>query len=220
MSNYYEILGLWRDASEDDIDLAAQALADHWKGALAINDPQAGDWLKIIEQARATLIDPKTREAYDQQLAETAVEEDKEEEEEGPVISPGFPWRPYSCALLAVPVLLAAFLLILALVANDGSLTSATKFRDALDTILLITSAVAFSCGLVVLLIARQGKKEQHRLRMLALEDENSPLTLAGIDAADRLSEYTDAAVLVTWCSELVVIAVWVWLIVLLVLGA
>jgi DnaJ domain len=217
VSNYYEILGVWRDASEDDIDLAAQALDDHWRGALTRNDPSATDWLQIIHQARKTLIDPETRAAYDRQLAASTAEEEKEEGEEGPVLSPGFPWRPYSCALLAVPVLLAAFLLVLALVANDGSLTSATKFEDALGTTLLITSAVAFSCGLAVLLIAARGQRERHRLRMLVLEDEHNPLTLAQIDAADRLSEYTDAAVLVTWCAELVVVAAWVWLVVLLV---
>ncbi|GEM_PF-1219895 len=215
MSNYYEILGVWRDASFDDIDLAAQAVADHWKGALALNDPRANDWLQIIEQARAALIDPKAREAYDQQLAASAEEE--KEEEEGPVFSPGFPWRPYICALLAVPVLLAAFVLVLAAIANNAFLTDVTEFRDALLTTMLVTSAVAFSCGLVVLLIAARGRREQHRLRMLALEDEVDPSTLAEIEAADRLSEYTDAAVWVTWGAEVVVVAFWVWLIVLLV---
>jgi hypothetical protein len=215
VSNYYEILGVWRDASFDDIDLAAQAVADHWKGALALNDPRANDWLQIIEQARAALIDPKAREAYDQQLAASAEEE--KEEEEGPVFSPGFPWRPYICALLAVPVLLAAFVLVLAAIANNAFLTDVTEFRDALLTTMLVTSAVAFSCGLVVLLIAARGRREQHRLRMLALEDEVDPSTLAEIEAADRLSEYTDAAVWVTWGAEVVVVAFWVWLIVLLV---
>jgi hypothetical protein len=213
VSNYYEILGVWRDASEDDIDLAAQALDDHWRGALTLNDPSATDWLQIIHQARKTLTDPETRAAYDRQL-DAAAEVD---EEEGPVFSPGFPWRPYFCALLAVPVLLAAFVLVLAVIANHANLTGVTEFRDALLTTMLVTSAVAFSCGLVVLLVAMRGRREQHRLRMLVLEDENNPLTLAQIDAADRLSEYTDAAVLVTWCAELVVVAVWVWLTVLLV---
>ena len=215
MSNYYEILGVWRDASFDDIDLAAQAVADHWKGALALNDPRANDWLQIIEQARAALIDPKAREAYDQQLAASAEEE--KEEEEGPVFSPGFPWRPYICALLAVPVLLAAFVLVLAVIANNAFLTDLTEFRDALLTPMLVASAVAFSCGLVVLLIAARGRREQHRLRMLALEDEVDPATLAQIEAAGRLSEYTDAAVWVTWVGEVVVVALWLWLVVLLV---
>ncbi len=215
MSNYYEILGVWRDASEDDIDLAAQALADHWKGALALNDPMAGDWLQIIEQARVTLIDPTSREAYDQQLAASAEEE--KEEGEAPVLSPGFPWRPYICALLAVPVLLAAFVLVLGVIANHASLTDVSAFRDALLTTMLVTSAVAFSCGLVVLLIAARGRREQHRLRMLALEDEVDPSTLAQIEVSGRLSEYTDAAVLVTWCAELVIVALWVWMVVLVV---
>jgi hypothetical protein len=214
MSNYYEILGVWRDASEDDIDLAAQALADHWKGALALNDPLAGDWLKIVEQARAALIDPKIREAYDQQLAASA--EAEREGNEEPVFSPGFPWRPYLCALLAVLVLLAAFALVLDLIANNAFLTDANQFRDALLTAMLLTSAVAFPCGLVVLLVAARGRREQHRLRMLALEDEVGPAVLAEIEAAGRLSEYTDAAVLVTWISEVVIVAIWLWLVALL----
>jgi hypothetical protein len=214
VSNYYEVLGVWRDASEDDIDLAAQALSDHWRGALALNDPSATDWLQIIHQARETLIDPETRAAYDRQLDAAA----EEEEEEGePVLSPGFPWRPYICALLAVPVLLAAFLLVLAVIANNAFLTDVTAFRDALLTTMLVTSAVAFPCGLVVLVIAARGRREQHRLRMLQIEGETNPLTLAQIDAGGRLSEYTDVAVWVTWGSEVVVAALWIWLTVLLV---
>ena len=213
MSNYYEILGVWRDASEDDIDLAAQALSDHWRGALALNDPSATDWLQIIHQARKTLTDPETRAAYDRQLDAAA----EVEEEAEPVLSPGFPWRPYVCAILAVPVLLAAFVLVLAVVANSDSLANATAFRDALLTTMLVASAVAFSCGLVVLLIAAQGRREQHRLRMLQLEQRENAMTLAQLDAAGRLSEYTDVAVWVTWGSDIVVIGLWIWLIVLLV---
>jgi len=216
MSNYYEILGVWRDATEDDIDLAAQTLSDHWRGALALNDPLAGDWLQIIEQARKALIDPKTREAYDRQLDAAA----EEEEEEAPVFSPGFPWRPYICAILAVPVLLAAFILVLAAIANHASLTSATAFRDALLTTMLVASAVAFTCGLVVLVIADRGRKEQHRLRLLQLEEEADPALQAQIEVAGRLSEYADVAVWVTWGGEVVVVALWVWLAALLVAGA
>ena len=213
MSNYYEILGVWRDASEDDIDLAAQALEDHWRGALALSDPSATDWLQIIHQARNTLTNPETRKAYDQQLATSA-----EAEEEGePVLNPGFPWRPYICAILAVPVLLAAFLLVLAAIANRDSLTGATAFRDALQNTMLIASAVAFLCGLAVLLIAAQGQRERRRLRMLQLERGDDPMLRAQIAATGRLSEYTDVAVWVTWGSELVVIALWIWLTVLLI---
>jgi len=213
VSNYYEILGVWRDASEDDIDLAAQALEDHWRGALALHDPSATDWLQIIHQARKTLEDPEARAAYDHQLDAAA----EAEEEEAPVLSPGFPWRPYICAILAVPVLLAAFVLILALVANKDSLTSAAEFRDALLRTMLVTSAVAFGCGLVLLLIAARGRRELHRLRMLQLDQRDDPMIVAQIDAAERLSEYTDVAVWVTWTSDLVVIAIWCWLTVLVV---
>jgi len=215
VSNYYEILGVWRDASEDDIDLAAQALDDHWRGQLALNDPSATDWLQIIHQARKTLIDPKTREAYDQQL-DAAAEEEKEEEEE-PVLSPGFPWRPYTCALLAVPVLLAVFVLVLALIANHGNLTNLDAFKDSLLTTLLVTSAVALPLALVVLLIAASGRRKQHNLRLAQLDNESDPVIRADLDALGRLSEYTDVAVWVTWGAVMIVIAAWIWLIVLLV---
>lgn len=213
MSNYYEILGVWRDASEDDIDLAAQALEDHWRGALALKDPSATDWLQIIHQARATLSDPETRAVYDRQLDAPA----EGEVEEEPVLSPGFPWRPYTCAILAVAVLLAAFVLVLAMIANHANLTNLDSFRDALLTTLLVASAVALPIGLVVLLIAARGRKELHRLRMLQLEHGDDLVTRAQIDAAGVLSEYTDLAVWVTWGADIIVMAVWVWLIVLLV---
>jgi hypothetical protein len=213
VSNYYEILGVWRDSSEDDIDLAAQALSDHWKGAQSLNDPSAGDWLQIIEQARATLSDPATRAVYDRQLDAPAEEEVDEE----PVLSPGFPWRPYTCAILAVAVLLAAFVLVLAMIANHANLTNLDSFRDALLTTLLVASAVALPIGLVVLLIAARGRRELHRLRMLQMEHEDDLVTRAQIDAVGVLSEYTDLAVWVTWGADIIVMAVWVWLIVLLV---
>ena len=215
MSNYYEILGVWRDASEDDIDLAALALSDHWKGQLALNDPSATDWLQIIHQARKTLIDPETREAYDLQL-DAAAEEEREEEEEV-VFSPGFPWRPYTCALLAVPVLLAVFVLVLALIANHGNLTNLDAFKDSLLTTLLVTSAVALPLALVVLLIAASGRRKQHNLRLAQLDNESDPVIRADLDALGRLSEYTDVAVWVTWGAVMIVIAAWIWLIVLLV---
>jgi hypothetical protein len=213
MSNYYEILGVWRDASEDDIDLAAQALDDHWRGALALNDPSATDWLQIIHQARKTLTDPEMRAAYDRRL-DAAAEEEVEEE---PVMSPGFPWRPYTCAILAVPVLLAAFLLVLAVIANYGNLTNLDAFKDSLLTTLWVVSAVALPIGLVVLLIAARGRRELHRLNLWRLEHGDDPVTLAQIEAAGALSEYTDVAVWVTWGADVIVMAVWVWLVVLLV---
>jgi len=215
MSNYYEILGVWRDASEDDIDLAAQALADHWKGALALNDPLAGDWLKIVEQARSTLIDPASREVYDRQLAAQAAQ--AEQAEETLIYSPGFPWRPYLCALLAVPIVLAAFVLILAAAANSGSLSDASSFADALMTTMIVASAVALPAGLIVLLIAHRGKLEQRQLRILEAEGETDPAVLSRMETANRLSEFTDVAVWVTWAAEVVVVGFWIWLVALLV---
>jgi NADH:ubiquinone oxidoreductase subunit K len=210
MSNYYEILGVWRDANEDDIDLAAQALSDHWRGALALNDPAAGDWLQIIEHARKTLIDPEQRAAYDRQLEELPASEEEA------VYAAGFPWQPYLCALLAVPVLLAAFILILALIANSASLNDADSFRDALLTTMIVSSAVAFGCGLVVLRIANRGKKERNRLHILAVEGGAGPAERARLEAVSRLSEFTDVAVWVTWGATLVVTVLWVWFAILI----
>ncbi|MGD0167380.1 MAG: hypothetical protein ABSC51_08835 [Gaiellaceae bacterium] len=212
MSNYYEILGVWRDASEDDIDLAAQAVSDHWKGALALNDPLAADWLKIIEQACSTLIDPASREIYDRQLADQA-----EQAEEPLVYSPGFPWRPYLCALIAVPTVLAAFLLILAVFANSASLTNASAFSDALLTTMLVASAVAVSCGIVVIWIASRVRAAQHELRLMGSREAADPAELARIEGITRMSEFTDIALWVTWIAEIVVTALWVWLAVLVI---
>ena len=90
-------------------------------------------------------------------------------------------------------------------------------WRDALLTTLLVTSAVALPIGLVVLLIAARGRRELHRLSMLQLEHGDDLVTRAQIDAAGLLSEYTDLAVWVTWGADVIFMAVWVWLIVLVV---
>ena len=136
------------------------------------------------------------------------------------LVAPGFPWRPYLCALLSVPVLLATFILVLAAIANRGDLTNADSLRNALLTTMLVVSAAAFSCGLVVLVIANRGRKEQHRLRMLQLEGGADPALEGQLEAAGRLSEYTDVSVWVTWGAEVVVVAFWIWLAVLLVAGS
>jgi hypothetical protein len=205
MSNYYEILGVWRDASREDIEMASERLFEHWQAALALHDPIAPDWLEIVEHARNTLIDPEARAAYDRTLEELPAQEEEE------IFAAGFPWRPYLCALLAVPVILAAFLLVLAVIANNGSLGSADSFRSALLTTMIVSSGVAFGCGLLVLLIADRGRKERSRLHILAIEGEAGPAELARLEATSRLSEFTDISVWVTWTAELVVIALWIW---------
>jgi hypothetical protein len=209
MSNYYEILGVWRDASREDIELASQRLFEHWQAALALHDPIAPDWLEIVEHARNTLIDPEARAAYDRQLEELPAQETEE------IYAAGFPWRPYLCALLAVPAILSAFVLVLAVIANSGSLSDADSFRSALLNTMIITSAVTFGCGLAVLLIANRGKKERSRLHILEVEGEAGPAERAQLEAVSRLSEFTDVAVWVTWAAALVVIAFWIWFAVL-----
>jgi len=210
MSNYYEILGVWRDASADDIDLAAGTLFEHWQAQLALHDPLAPDWLQIVEQARSTLLDPGARTAYDQQLAAPVEDEDES------VFAPGFPWQAYLCALLAVPVVLAAFILVLGGIANSAFLTNTTDFKDALLTAMIVASAVAGPCALVVLTIAARGRQAQRRLSVLGTQGVVDPAARAQIAAANRLSEFTDVAVWVTWGSVAVIVAFWVWLVVLL----
>ncbi|MGD0272302.1 MAG: hypothetical protein ABSB96_01000 [Gaiellaceae bacterium] len=209
MSNYYEILGVWRDASSSDIDLASQTLFEHWQAQLALRDPLASDWLQIIEQARSTLLDMDARLAYDRLLAAPV--------EETPVFAPGFPWRAYLCALLTVPVILAAFVLVLAGIANSAFLTNSTEFGDTLLTTMIVASAVAAPCGLIVLMIAARGREAERRLRVLETRTGVDPAALAQIEAASRLSEFTDVAVWVTWGAEAVIVAFWVWFVVLLV---
>jgi hypothetical protein len=210
MSNYYEILGVWRDASPEDIELAAQTAYEHWQGALSLHDPLAPDWLQIVEQARNTLLDPARRADYDRQL--------EDQPEEVPVFSPGFPWRAYLCVLLTVPVLLAAFVLVLGAIANSGSLGDVTAFSDALLRPMIAASAVALPLGLTVLVIAARGRRTLNRLRLLELGEERpDPVLAAQIEDADRLSEFTDVAVWVVWGADVIVIAFWVWLVVLLI---
>jgi hypothetical protein len=208
MSNYYEVLGVWRDASANDIELAALTLAEHWQAQLGL-DPIAGDWLQIIEQARKTLLDPGARSAYDEQLAAPV--------EVTPVFSPGFPWRAYLCALLAVPCILSAFVLVLGAIANSSGLLHSRGFRDALLGPMIVVSAVSFGCGLIILLLASQGRKAQRELRLLTMGQNVDPALLARFEAANRLSEFTDGAAWAASGALVVITAFWVWLAALLI---
>ena len=61
LSNYYEILGVWRDASSGEIEQAAQTANRRYQDALAFGDPHAEEWLQIVKQARETLLEPEAR---------------------------------------------------------------------------------------------------------------------------------------------------------------
>jgi hypothetical protein len=120
-----------------------------------------------------------------------------------------------------VPVLLAAFVLIIAARTNSGSLTDVTAYRDAMLAPMIVASAIALPLGLVVLLIAARGRRTLDRLRIQEVSEQwPDPVLRAQIEAAGRLSEFTDGAVWVVWGADLVVIAFWVWMVVLLVNAA
>ncbi len=210
MSNYYEVLGVWRDASPSDIEMAAQTLSEHWQAALALHDPIAPDWLQIIEQARQTLLDPETRIAYDQKLVEP-------HERPVEIFSPGFPWKPYLAALLTVPILLSTFVLVLGAIANADLLTNATELGDSLLVTMIVVSAICFPAALVVLMLSAGVRDAARRLRILERKEVVDPSAMAQVVGEARLSEYADVAVWVTWGSITVVVAMWLWFLALLI---
>lgn len=211
MSNYYEVLGVWRDASHQDIELAAQTLSEHWQAELALHDPLASDWLQIIEQARDTLLDPERRVAYDQQLAALPHEEAPE------IFTPGFPWKPYLAALLTVPILLATFVLVMGAIANSDYLTDATLMGENLIVTMIVVSAISFPCALLVLMLAASVREASRRLTILERKDGVDPSAMARVAGEARLSEYADVAVWVTWGAVLVIVGLWLWFLALLV---
>ena len=63
---YYEILGVEKDASEDDIKLAYRRLAKKYHPDVNQTDPEAKDKFIEIKEAYDVLVDPKKRKIYDQ----------------------------------------------------------------------------------------------------------------------------------------------------------
>lgn len=64
--NYYEILGIEKDANEEEIKLAYRRLAKKYHPDLNKTDPKAKDKFIKIKEAYDTLIDPVRRRIYDQ----------------------------------------------------------------------------------------------------------------------------------------------------------
>jgi molecular chaperone DnaJ len=64
-SDYYDILGLDRDASQEDIKRAFRRLARKHHPDVNPNDPEAEARFKQIAEAYAVLSDPAKREQYD-----------------------------------------------------------------------------------------------------------------------------------------------------------
>ncbi len=63
--DYYEIVGLPRDASQIEIDAACIRLAEKWRPEHHPGDPLAQNNFRLIEDAYETLGDPAKRAAYD-----------------------------------------------------------------------------------------------------------------------------------------------------------
>ena len=64
--NYYELLGIDKDSSEEDIKIAYRRLAKKYHPDLNKTDPNAKDKFIKIKEAYDTLIDPIKRKVYDQ----------------------------------------------------------------------------------------------------------------------------------------------------------
>jgi molecular chaperone DnaJ len=64
--DYYEVLGLNRDASEEEIKKAYRRLAMKWHPDRNPDNPKAEEHFKEAKEAYETLTDPHKRSAYDQ----------------------------------------------------------------------------------------------------------------------------------------------------------
>lgn len=64
--DYYQTLGVSKDASEDEIDKAYRKLARKWHPDINPDDPEAENHFKEISEAHQVLSDPEKRREYDQ----------------------------------------------------------------------------------------------------------------------------------------------------------
>ena len=65
-TDYYKILGVKKDANEEEIKLAYKKLAKKYHPDLNKKDPNAKDKFIKVKEAYDTLIDPIKRQIYDQ----------------------------------------------------------------------------------------------------------------------------------------------------------
>ena len=64
--DYYKILGVDKNASQDDIKKAFRKLARKYHPDLNPNDPSAKDKFQEINEANEVLSDPEKRKKYDE----------------------------------------------------------------------------------------------------------------------------------------------------------
>src|SRR5258706_7459086 len=64
--DYYEVLGVNRDAPEDDLKKAYRKLAMKWHPDRNPENPKAEDHFKEAKEAYEVLCEPQKRAAYDQ----------------------------------------------------------------------------------------------------------------------------------------------------------
>jgi curved DNA-binding protein CbpA len=67
VDNHYDILGVWRDASADEIEQRYQSLRNRLEDELEFDEGVTAR-LRAVETARAVLIEPAQRAAYDELL--------------------------------------------------------------------------------------------------------------------------------------------------------
>src|SRR6266487_729350 len=73
--DYYGLMGLDPDATEEEIRKAYRRLALQWHPDRNPDNPQAADRFKEISEAYAVLIDPAKRHTYDRARAAGATHE-------------------------------------------------------------------------------------------------------------------------------------------------
>lgn len=72
--NYYEVLGVGKNASEDEIRAAYKKLVKQYHPDLHPNDPAAAEKFKEINEANEVLSDKQKRAAYDYEREHPGVE--------------------------------------------------------------------------------------------------------------------------------------------------